>query len=53
LKLKIDLNWLAIPSRKEMNWWLIIAEEDLEEFGDEWLTDEEKQIARDISWLSD
>lgn len=32
---------------------LVIDEKDLEEDGDEWLTDEEKEIAQSISWLSD
>lgn len=53
LKLKMELKWLQTPKRIDTPWWLCIREEDLEEFGDDLLTPEEKKMVQDITGLTD
>lgn len=53
LKLKMELRWLQAPKRMDTPWWLCIREEDLEEFGDDLLTPEEKKMIQGITGLTD
>lgn len=50
--IKLEL-WEPLTVIRNENVDLTIDEEDLDEFGDEGLSDEEKEIAQDISWLEE
>jgi len=49
---KLEL-WEPLTVVRQENVELVINEEDLEEDGDEWLTEEEKLLAQEISGLKD
>lgn len=53
LKLRMELKWLQVARRIYSPSWPSIREEDLTIFWDIGLTEEEKQLARDITWLSE
>lgn len=53
LKLKMELRWLEQPKKILVGELTTMREEELEEYGDEGLSDNEKTFLQELTWLTE